>query len=91
MTIDNVTSTDAAELLRPDSFIVPDKVARIAANEQSRLWQAHGIIELVVHAIGDEVDNGGPAIKQALRGAADIIFASINELESIRTPEGVQS
>lgn len=91
MTLDNVTSTDAAELLRPDSFTVPDKVARISANEQNRLWQAHGIIELVVHAIGDEVDNGGPSIKPALRGAADIIFTSINELESIRTPEGVQS
>jgi hypothetical protein len=90
MTIDNVTSTDAAELLRPDSFTVPDKVARISANEQNRLWQAHGIIELVVHAIGDEVDNGGPAIKPALRGAADIIFTSINELERIYGCEEVQ-
>jgi hypothetical protein len=91
MTIDNVTSTDAGKPPRHDSLTLPDKVARIAANEQSRLWQAHGIIELVVHAIGDEVDNGGPSIKPALRGAADIIFTSINELESIRTPEGVQS
>jgi hypothetical protein len=51
--------------------------------------QAHGIIALAVHAIGDEVDNGGPAIKEALQGAADIVFASINALEPICTPEEV--
>jgi hypothetical protein len=58
-------------------------VAAIAASEMNRLWQAHGIIELAVHAIGDEIDNGGPSIKQPLQAAADIIFASISALEPV--------
>lgn len=66
--------------------VVTKRVAGIVANEMCRLWQAHGIIELAVHAIGDEDDNGGPAIKQALQGAADIVLASINALEPICVP-----
>jgi hypothetical protein len=64
-------------------------VANLAAAEMCRLWQAHGIIELAVHSIGNEVDNGRPPIKQALQGAADIVKASINELERICTPGDV--
>jgi hypothetical protein len=66
--------------------MVSTYAARIAANEMSRLWQAHGIIDLVVHAIGDEVDNGGPSIKEPLQAAADVIWASIKALDPICTP-----
>jgi hypothetical protein len=61
MSISNSTDNPAAESLRPD-------VHRIAAHEMSRLWQAHGIIALVVHAIGDEVDNGGPPHQEGAPG-----------------------
>jgi hypothetical protein len=83
-----MTKTNFTPKVR-ESAAVPEHVARLAAREMSRLWQAHGIIALAVHAIGDEVDNGGPAIKEALQGAADIVFASINALEPICTPEEV--
>jgi hypothetical protein len=39
-----------------------------------------------LYGIGDEVDDGQPAIKQALRAAADLICASINELDLMSTP-----
>ena len=68
---------------------VSTNVARVASNEMSRLWQAHGIIKLAVHAIGDEIDNGRPCIKEALQAAADIVFASIDALEPICAPEEV--
>jgi hypothetical protein len=65
-------------------------VAAIVAHEMNRLWQAHGIIELVVHAIGDEIDNGAPSIKAPLRSAADVIWESIKALEPICVPAKVQ-
>lgn len=66
-------------------------IAAIAAHEMSRLWQAHGIIELVVESIGDEPAGHGPSIKPALQASADLILASINALEPICTKGALEA
>ncbi len=64
--------------------------SKMAAKATDRLWQAHSVVELVIERIGDETDDGGPAIKPALRAVAEMLFASISILEPICATSGTE-
>ena len=58
--------------------------ADIAAEEMARLWKAHGIIELMVRATRNQsADTDLPALHGPLQAVADLIKASIDELEAL--------
>lgn len=75
---------------RAKSAAVPSVEPDHRITESSRkLVQAFEIIELAIHAIGDEDNGDKPAIKFALRGAAEIVFTCIEDLDSVSFP-GIQ-
>ena len=59
------------------------KVSQAVASETNRLHQAISIVGLVIESIGDEVEDGKPAIVPALRAASAVISASIDALDSV--------
>jgi hypothetical protein len=61
------------------------QVAKIVQDELTRLWQVHGIIELVIHSIGDEMADDPPR-KYPLRAAAALLARSLEVLDPISTP-----
>lgn len=70
---------------------IPARVQHIAAHEIAQLWLARAIIRISADAIGDEIKHGGLSVKEALQTAADVIKASIQELEPIAKPNTVKA
>lgn len=69
----------------------PARIRDIAAHEIAQLCMAHSIIRISADAIGSEIEHGGVSVKEALQCAADIIKASIHELEPICKPTAVKA